>query len=579
MLLADLIRRFLPYVLAIKRMAVLNLVLVLVSPLIGAGLLWSFKMLFDEVLVAGRSDLLATFAVTYAIAASAKIAVDYAAQYVEANAIEAIVLALRSDLYNHVLSLSPGSLGNTTSGDVLTRLQGDTIRTETLIYTAPVLAFSDAAATLIYLGLLTYLNWQLTLCTLAALPVIVVLVNRISPLVRRASQLSRRADSHWMSLAEERLSAVPVVHAFSAEAREAQSFWQRCAKVRRMEVKSLVLQARQSALVELVVAVAGLAVVGMGALLIRSGLMTIGELVTFIGTVGSLYTPIRSLAKAAGRFQNSAAGAQRVAELLDRPSLVADKPFAHALQKVRGAIAFQDVHFSYPNGQKVLHGVSFKIEPGETVALVGPSGSGKTSLARLLLRHSDPASGVVRLDGLDVREIALTSLRHAIAPVFQDAMILNGTIEKNIRYGAPGVPRAEVTIAAQAAAVDRFAFAKGGLLAPVGPGGARLSGGQRQRVALARALLCKAPVLLLDEATAGLDSETEELIQEALIKLARQRTILVVAHRLSSVCRADRVIVLEDGRIVETGKPTELLAAKSRCRELFSAQLVERVAA
>lgn len=577
--LSDLIRRFCPYVLAIKQRALLNFALVLISPLMAAVLLWSFKVLFDEILVAGRLDLLSTFAAIYAVAAGAKIAVDYAAQSIEASNIETIVLALRSDAYAHVMSLSPGSLNKITSGDVLTRLQGDTIRAETLIYTAPLLAFSDAAAVVIYFCFLTYLNWQLTLCALAALPVVVWIVNRISPLVRKASQLSRRADSHWMSLAEERLNAVPVVHAFSAEDREVSSFLQRCAKVKRMEVASLVLQARQSALVELVVATAGLVVVGFGALLIRSGVMTIGELVTFIGTVGSLYAPVRSLAKAAGRFQNSAAGAQRIADLMAVPSLVADKPNAKVLEKARGAIAFRNVHFAYPNGQKVLHGVSFKIEPGETVALVGPSGSGKTSLARLLLRQSDVNAGAVFVDGMDVRDITRASLRRTIAPVFQDAMILNGTIEKNIRYGAPGAPPAEVAVAARAAAVDSFAFSKGGLLTPVGPGGIKLSGGQRQRVALARALLCKSPILLLDEATAGLDGETEELIQDALEKLAGRRTILVVAHRLSSVWRADRVIVLEDGRIVETGKPTELLSKSSRCRELFSAQLVERVAA
>ena len=346
-----------------------------------------------------------------------------------------------------------------------------------------------------------------------------------------------------------------------------------------MEVTSLVLQARQSAFVEVVVAATGLGVLALGAKLISTGAMSVGELVTFIGTVGSLYSPIRSLAKAAGRFQNSAAGAQRIADLLGRQSLVAERASAYALENVRGHIEFRDVHFTYPYGQKVLHGVSLKIEPGETVALVGPSGSGKSSLTRLLLRQNDVSSGSVHLDGVDVRSIKLESLRRVIAPVFQDPLILNGTIEKNIRYGAPGAPEAQVTVASRAAAVDRFAAAKGGLLTPVGPWGGRLSGGQRQRVALARALLCDAPILLLDEATAGVDSETEEFIQNALDELAGQRTILVVAHRLSSLRRADRVIVIEDGRIVESGTPSELLARGSRCREIFAAQLVERAAA
>ncbi len=574
-----LIQRFLPYVLAIKRQAMLSCALVIAAPFISAIFIWSFKILIDEVLVANRKDLLLSFALVYAAAATAKIAVEYASRWVEANAVESIVLALRSDLYAHVLSLSPGSLGKITSGDVLTRLQGDTDRTEYLIYTGPLAALADGAAALVFTGFLFFLNWQLTLCTLAVLPLIVWLVRKFAPLVRKASKLSRRADGHWMSLAEERLDAVPVVHAFDAEKRETRSFRHRTGKVRRLEVVSNILQARQSGLVEAAVAVGGLGVLWFGTMLIGSGAMTVGALVAFIGTVSSLYSPIRSLAKSAGRFQSAAAGAQRVANLMDQASLVRERPGARPLGMVRGSVEFRDVQFSYPNGQKVLHGISLAIASGETVALVGPSGSGKSSLARLLLRQYDASAGAVLIDGINVRDIKFWSLRRAIAPVFQDALVLNGTIESNIRYGSAGANASAVSAAAHAAAVDCFAASKEGLLTPVGPWGSRLSGGQRQRIALARALLRDAPILLLDEATSGVDSETEELIQDALNTMAGKRTIVVVAHRLSSVRNADRVVVVEDGRIVETGTPSDLLSRPSRCRELFAAQLVLKEAA
>lgn len=576
----SLIRRFLPYVLAIKRQAALNAVLLLVAPLVSAGLLWSFKLLIDDVLIGRRADLLFLIAGLYAVAAALKIAIDYASQHVEANAIETLVLAIRADLYAHLLSLSPGSLPKVTTGDMLARLEGDTIRAETLVYTAPILAFADVAAALVFVGFLIFLNWQLALCTVAALPVIIWIVHRYSPRVRKAAQISRKGEAHWMSLAEERLGAATVVQSFGAAKREEKSFRHRARKVRRMEAAARILQAQQTALVESVVAGAGLGVLALGSHLIAGGVLTIGELVSFIGAVGSLYVPVRSLAKTAGRFQHAAAGAQRVADLLDTASLVAERAGARRLDYVRGKIEFENVGFAYPEtGEQVLRALSLAVEPGRTLAIVGSSGSGKTSIMRLLLRHYDCNQGVIRIDGHDIRDLKLGALRRAIAPVFQDAAIFSGTVEKNIRYGAPGAPAARVAEAARAAAVLEFSTAKEGMLTPVGPRGSRLSGGQRQRIAVARALLTQAPILLLDEATAGVDSETEEFIHDAIDEFSGQRTILVVAHRLSTVRRADHVVVIENGRVAEAGTPAGLLARHSRCRELFAAQLIPKEAA
>ena len=576
---AGLMRRFWPYVAAVRVQAQLNLALVLLAPLVAAAFLWSFKILIDDVLIGGKTHLLSVFAGLYILSAALKLAIEYWAQVVEARTMEAVLLAIRTDVYAHVLSLSPGSLGKSATGDILSRLQGDTVRAETLVFGAPIIAIGDAAATLVYLGFLLFLNWQLTLCTLAALPLIIWIVNRISPLVRRSSRISRQAEARWMSLAEERLNAVAVVQAFEAEGRERRAFQSSCDKVRRMEVMSLVLQARQSALVEVIVAGAGLGVLAFGAALINTGLLSVGELVAFLGTVGSLSGAVRSLAKATGRFQNAAAGAQRIAGILDTPSRVTERPGARMLSHPRGAITFRDVHFAYPEDGGVLQGVSLTIEPGETVAIVGASGSGKTSLLRLLTREYDVTSGAILIDDIDVRDLKLSAVRSAVAPVFQDAQILNGTIEKNIRYGAPLAPHAAVLSAAESAAVAHFADEKGGLLAPVGSSGARLSGGQRQRIALARALLRAAPILVLDEATSGVDSQTEELIQEAIERISGQRTILIVAHRLSTVRHADRVVVMAGGQIVEIGRPAALLARASRCSELFAAQILNKEAA
>jgi ATP-binding cassette, subfamily B, bacterial len=572
--------RFLPYLKAQTRGVVIVAALVVAAPVMTTGLIWSFKRLVDDVLVAGKPDMLVPIATFFVAVSLCKITVDYAMLRVEAGVLHSITLALRADLYRHLAALSPGSLGpGASTGDALTRLQGDTTRAEFLIFTGPLAILADGGATVVFVGFLFFLSWQLTLAALAALPIIVLCVTALAKPIRKSSHLARDAESHWMSFAEERLAAAQIVQAFGALEREANAFLIRCGKVRQLEVAALTLQARQSALVECVILLASMIVFGLGAHLIGKGLLTVGALVAFVATANSLYAPVRALAKSAGRLQHAAAGAQRVAAFMDQPSLVAEAPTPYHLVEAAGSVEFRNVSFSYAGGGEVLNRFSLSIAAGETIAIVGASGSGKSSLVRLLLRHYDCQPGAVLIDGVDIRNISLADLRRTISPVFQDAQILNGTIEKNIRYGAPNASAAQILEAATAAAVTSFADSRNGLSTPVGSHGSRLSGGQRQRVAVARALLHGGPILVLDEATAGVDSQTEESIQDALNALAGKRTLIVVAHRLSTVRRADRVAVLENGKIIEIGSPDALLATKSRLQTLFSTQLVMREAA
>ena len=322
-------------------------------------------------------------------------------------------------------------------------------------------------------------------------------------------------------------------------------------------------------------------VLAVGAYEMYSGSLTIGTLIAFLGSVGSLYSPISSLARSPGRFQRAAAGAQRVVELLDTPSLVVERPDARPLTHVRGVLEFSEVRFAYPGGPEVLHGISLHIDPGETVAVVGPNGSGKTTLVQLALRLYDPSGGMVSIDGVDLRDVTLESLRRAVAVVFQEPSVFRGTISENIRYGRPDASNEIFMSTAQAAHVHAFANASPrGYATPIGPRGSWLSGGQRQRLALARAFLRDAPILLLDEATASIDSEAEHLIQEAVERFHGKRTILLVSHRLSTVLRADRIVVLDEGRIVESGSPVDLQKSGSRFRMLFAEQfLTEKVPA
>lgn len=574
MTVASLIRRFAPYLRPVRWLLLCSLLVICVQPLVGVSFLAVVKTLLDEVFVGRRFDLLPAVLGAYLGLTAGKMALDHLSTRVDAAAVERITLAVRTDLYAKLLSLSPGSLGRHGVGDVLSHLSSDVERPEQLIYSGPLGVVSNFATALFFGVFLFLLSPKLTLCALLTAPCLALISIRMGRRLRRLSRLGRRRRQAWVALAEERLGASVVIQAYGAERAEAARFGARARKALNLDLRSVALQARLSSVVEMVGGLGAVLVLGVGAMEIAGGALTIGALVAFIGSVGSLQGPIRSLAKTWTRFQRAAAAAERVAELMDTASLVQDAPAARPLRTVHGRLEFRGVHFSYGDGPEVLAGVDIVAEPGETLAIVGASGAGKSTLARLALRLHDPSAGAVLIDGVDLRDATLESVRRAVTLVFQEPYILRGSVAENIRYGAP---EASATAVAEAAAVAHaHAFVRAsaaGFGAAVGPRGGRLSGGQRQRLALARAFLRKAPVLILDEATASVDSETEELIQDAVEAFGGKRTLVIVAHRLSSVSRADRVIVLENGRVVEAGTPAALLGSSSRCRELFAAQL------
>jgi ATP-binding cassette, subfamily B, bacterial len=571
--IASLFRRFVPKLYPARSLVAASGLLALASPLVTGLLLWLVKVLIDEVMVGRHLEALGAFMAAYLAISLAKLGLDYASERVSASIIETVLLEFRADVYGHAVSLSPGSL-DVSPGDLLSRLQTDAERAEYIVYSGPLALVSELFSALFYLAFLFLLSWKLTLASALVVPLFLAVSLWLSPRVRRASHIARIRAARWLSLAEERLPALPVIRAFRAEPREAAVFRRALTRGRRAELDTVAVQAMNSVLIEAVAVLGGLLVIWVGANEIAKGSLTIGTIVAFLGSLGSLYTPVMGLAKIMSRVQRSAASAQRLADVLDCPSRVPET-LAPVEPKARhGAIRIEGVRFAYDSAGEVLAGVSLDIAPGSTVALVGGSGSGKSTLLALLLRFYDPTSGRILVDGIDLRTLSRETLTDMIAPVFQEPFIVQGSVADNIAFGAPGSSRDKLAAAARLAHADDFiAHLEGRYAASVGPRGTRLSGGQRQRLALARALLRQPSVLLLDEATAAIDSETEALIHDAIAGLAGERTVVIVAHRLSTIRKASRVVFLEDGRIVENGPPAALLGRASRTRALFEAQL------
>lgn len=577
--LLPLWREFFPYLRLGMRAALAVLLLSLLSPLLGTAFLWLFSKLVDQVFIGQQLHWLPWFAAAYLTVAGIKFAVDFFDQRLDASVHERFTQRVRVSLYQHLIGVSPGSLGTAGTGDLLGRLSSDVDRVSTLVFRGPVSVAANLFRALCYGVFLFFLSWKLAVLALLVVPLLVFVVLHLSTAMRASAKLGRQQTSRWMSLAEERLGAVELVHAFHTQGAEVARFSAHCDQARRTELKTVGLEVRLSLAIEVITFSGGLGVIALAAHEVHAGLMTVGGVLAFLGAIGSLYDPVRSLSQSAGRFQRAAVSAERIAALLRTPSQVSDAPMPAALPEFDcGRIDFRNVSFSYADGTRVLDKVSLSIAPGESVALVGASGSGKSTLLRLLLRMHDPQHGTIAVNDTDIRGISLASLRACMGVVMQEPHILSGTVAENIRYGAPDATRAQMLEAARTACVDGFVQAMperyGSPLAAHGEG---LSQGQRQRLSLARALLRDAPILLLDEVTAALDGETEELIHHAIGALAGQRTILVVSHRLATIASVDRILVLAQGRIVESGSPAELLQSGTRCHRLFASQLADKV--
>ncbi len=498
---------------------------------------------------------------------------SYVSNYLTETVGQRIGNDLRTRAYHHLQQLSLNYFDTHRVGPILSTLTDDVDTIQGFASSSTLGIATDLLTIVGMLAMMLWLQWDFTLIALAVAPLLLLFVSRIRKAVKAATHEVRKRESDIVAVAEEGLQSIRVVKAFDREdmqERELAIAGQQAvdAALNARRVKSVV-----SPIVGVVVAACTAVVLWRGSALILAGAMTAGTLTVFISYLASFFKPVQDLAKLTNTIAMASVGVDRVNALLTAETSVEEKADAIDAGRIKGAISFERVAFSYDSATPVLRDVTFEVEPGQLVGVVGHTGSGKSSLVSLIPRFYDPSMGTVRVDGVDLREYKLHELRSQIAYVLQDTVLFRGTIRDNIAFGRPDADHDEIVEMAKLANAHEFiSEMPQGYDSPVGERGLTLSGGQRQRIGIARALIRDSPILILDEPTAALDAESERLVMSALQRLMKDRTVITIAHRLSTIRDADKIVVLEEGRVVEQGTHTELLTVGGRYAELHRIQ-------
>lgn len=568
-----LVKRLMVYVAVYKREFVISLILIVVTSVMSVGTPWIIQRAIDEGIRAGNVGTLRFWTFLFLAAIALEWVASRARLTVMAYAGTRIVTDIRSQLFRHLHTLSMGFFNDYSVGRLMSRLISDvSVLQDFVTWSITGLARSAFILVGIIVAML-FLNWQLALVTFAVLPAMIALTNYFRRYVRQAYRAARQRLSLINGFLNESITGIRVTKSFSREQANSRHFEDLNRSYFDANVRTTQLAAYFFPGVDFIGSLATALVVGVGGWLILGDQLTAGVLAAFVIWVERFFDPIRELSRRYYTFQAAMAASERLFALLDTEPDLKDAPQAFALPPIAGRVDLDNVQFNYKEDEPVLRSVTISAEPGERVALVGETGAGKSTVIRLIARFFDVTGGAVLIDGHDVRDVTQASLRAQLGIVLQDSFLFDGTIRDNIRYGRLDATDAEVEAATVAVGADEFIRKlPDGYNTQVGENGVNLSVGQRQIVSFARALLADPRILILDEATSSIDTTTERQIQAGLEQLLKGRTSFVIAHRLNTIVNSDKIVVLDQGQVLEEGSHEELLAQQGRYHQLYTMQ-------
>jgi ATP-binding cassette, subfamily B, bacterial len=551
---------------------------------------WPVKIVIDNVLrhkpLPPRLDAIVQWfphdafaTLNFALAAVLLIAVvgavsSYSEKFLTTSVAQWVAHDLRRMVYQRIQRLSLAEHGESRTGDLLTRVTSDIDAVQDFITSALLGIVINILTLAGMLAVMFYMNWRFTLIALSVSPFLFLVVFKYTRLIKKSSREVRKKEGQVVSVIQEVLTSIRVVKAFAREDYEQKRLEEESLESVELSLRARSLKAKLSPMVEIIVAMGTSLVLFFGARMVLTGSLAPGSMIVFIWYLGKMYKPMQELSKMTDSYSKAAVGYERIREVLETDNDLKDMPGARPAPRFKGEIEFENVTFSYEEEQPILKDVSFRIEVGQVAAFVGRTGAGKSSIVGLVPRFYDPTSGVVKIDGVDVRRYTQKSIREQVSFVLQETLLFHAPVWKNIAYGKQNATRSDILQAAERANAAEFIEKMPQRYdTMIGERGVTLSGGQRQRIAIARAMIRDTPILILDEPGTGLDADSENLVFEALERLMKGKTTIVIAHRLSTIQRSDVIFVIEDGSITQSGSHEDLLKNEGLYSELYKLQI------